>query len=201
MTLIPKPTWPQFAWGGLIGLVSLVCISFFVFPPDRPVAKITPGTSKGPAFVVQIIRPRMGLPLGGIVPPQLFGQEAHLGFDSASEGASVGRVGSGRIEFGAEGWGLVLAFDAQGKVTSETQVVFDLMFEDRMRRVRCRPGDLANGEFSTTVLAGSGELSGSFDIELPRCEDAETGKSLGWPPEPLVLHGSFDRLPSTAPAK
>ena len=40
----------------------------------------------------------------------------------------------------------------------------------------------------------TGELSGSFDIELTRCEDAETGEPLGWPPEPLVLHGSFDRL-------
>ena len=56
------------------------------YRPDRPVATIVPGSSSGPAFVVQVIRPRLGLPLGGILPPQLFGLEAHLGFDSQSDG-------------------------------------------------------------------------------------------------------------------
>ena len=37
---------------------------------------------------------------------------------------------------------------------------------------------------------------GRFEIELPRCENAATGEALGWPPAPLVLHGSFDRLRS-----
>lgn len=39
------------------------------------------------------------------------------------------------------------------------------------------------------------EFSGNFEIELPICEDAETGQSLGWPPKPFILRGSFDRLP------
>lgn len=77
----------------------------------------------------------------------------------------------------------------------ETQVVFELTFEDQLRKVRCRPGDPAVGTFSTSALAESGELSGSFDIELTYCEDAETGTPLGWPPAPLALHGSFDPLP------
>jgi hypothetical protein len=151
--------------------------------------------------MVQIIRPRLGLPLGGILPPQLFGLEAHLGFESTSPGASIGSVGPGRLELGADDWDLVLVVDAEGRVTPETQVVFELVFEERLRRVRCRPGDPAIGTLSTTVLAESGELSGSFDIELARCEDANTGKPLGWPPEPLLLHGSFDRLPLDAAAK
>ena len=86
-------------------------------------------------------------------------------------------------------------------MTPETQVVFELVFEERLRRVRCRPGDPAIGTLSTTVLAESGELSGSFDIELTRCDDANTGEALGWPPEPLLLHGSFDRLPLDAAAE
>lgn len=86
-------------------------------------------------------------------------------------------------------------------MTSETQVVFELVFEERLRRVRCRPGDPAIGTLSTTALAESGELNGSFDIELARCEDADTGKPLAWPPQPQVLHGSFDRLPLDTPAK
>ncbi len=190
----------------LLALVLLAGFAVFVFSPvayrpDRPVATIVPGSSSGPAFVVQIIRPRLGLPLGGILPPQLFGLDAHLGFESTSAGASIGSVGPGRIELGADDWDLVLVLDADGRVTPETQVVFEFVFEERLRRVRCRPGDPAIGTVNITALAESGELSGSFDIELARCEDADTGKPLGWPPEPLVLHGSFDQLQPDAGAK
>ena len=201
MTNDPKPSRILLPLGLLAGFAVLVCSTLVAYRPDRPVATIVPGSSSGPAFVVQIIRPRLGLPLGGILPPQLFGLEAHLGFESTSPGASIGSVGPGRLELGADDWDLVLVVDAEGRVTPETQVVFELVFEERLRRVRCRPGDPAIGTLSTTALAESGELSGSFDIELARCEDANTGKPLGWPPEPLLLHGSFDRLPLDAAAK
>lgn len=183
-----KPSWI------LLSLLLLVGSFVVSYRPDRPLATIAPGSSSGPAFVVQVIRPRLGLPLGGIVPPQFFGIEAHLGFDSQSAGAYTGNFGPGRLELGAEGWDLVLVFNGDGRVAPETQVVFELKFEEQLRRVRCRPGDPVVGTFSTSVLAESGERSGSFDIELVRCEDAETGAPLGWPPKPFVLHGSFDRI-------
>ena len=182
-----KPSW-------ILLSLLLVGLAVVAYRPDRPIATIVPGSSSGPAFVVQVIRPRLGLPLGGVLPPQLFGFEAHLGFDSTSTGATIGSVGPGRLELGADDWDLVLVLDGDGRVTPETQVVFELMFEERLRRVRCRPGDPAVGALNTTALAESGELSGSFDIELARCEDADTGTPLGWPPQPLVLHGSFDRF-------
>lgn len=75
----------------------VICFSLVMYRPDRPVATIVPGSSSGPEFVVQIIRPRLGLPLGGILPPQLFGLDAHLGFESASANASIVRVGPGRL--------------------------------------------------------------------------------------------------------
>ncbi len=187
--------------GLLASLVVLGCFSLVVYRPDRPLANIVPGSSSGPTFMVQIIRPRLGLPLGGILPPQLFGFEAHLGFESTSAGATIGSVVPGRFELGADDWDLVLVLDADRRVAPETQVVFELMFQERLQRVRCRPGDPAIGTLSTTALAESGELSGSFDIELARCEHADTGQSLGWPSEPLVLHGSFDRLPLNTGAK
>jgi hypothetical protein len=179
----------------LAGLAFVVCLSLVVYRPDRPVAAIVPASSSGPAFVVQVIRPRMGLPLGGILPPQIFGIDAHLGFDSTSTGAAVECVSPVRIELGADDWDLVLALDSDGRVAPETEVVFELVFEGRLRRVRCRPADPAVGTFSITRLAESGELSGSFDIELSQCADADTGTPLGWPPSPFILHGSFDRLP------
>lgn len=179
----------------LLAVFALVVFLLLVFyRPDRPVATIAPASSSGPAFVVQVVRPRLGLPLGGLLPPRFFGIDAHLGFDSTSNGAKIRSVGPKRIEFGADDWDLVLAFDGEGRVTSQTQVVFDLVFEDRLQRVRCRPGEPAVGALNIDTLGESGELSGSFDIELARCEDAETGRSLGWPPKPLILHGSFDRL-------
>jgi hypothetical protein len=193
----PKPTRILLQLGLLVGLVLLFS-TLVVFPPDRPVATIVPGSSSGPAFVVQIIRPRVGLPLGGVLPPQLFGVEEHLGFASTSPGASIGSVRPERFEFVADDWDLALVVDAEGRVTPETAVVFELLFEEQRRRVRCRPGDPAVGTFSTTELKDTGERSGSFDIELPHCEDADTGKPLGWPPKPFVLHGSFDRLPLDA---
>ena len=196
MTHASKSSRTPLLLGVLVGLAVLAYLfSPLSYRPDRPVATLVPGSSPGPAFVVQIIRPRAGLPLGGIAPPHLFGLEEHLGFDSSSAGATFGSPGPERLELGADDWELVLVLDADGRVTSETEVVFELVFQERLRRVRCRPDDPASGTLSITALTESGEHSGSFDIELARCEDADTGVPLGWPPQPFVLHGSFDRLP------
>ena len=189
-----KPGCLYFSGVALVGLATVVGLLFLLYRPDRPVANIVPASSSGPTFVVQVIRPRLGLPLGGLLPPRLFGLDSHLGFDSKSEGATVHRVASGRIQLGANDWDLLLLFDDEGRVASGTEVVFDLVFEDRVRRVRCRPGNPATGEVKTVVLNEAGEISGSFDIELAHCEDAKTGKPLGWPPKPFILHGSFDRF-------
>ena len=179
----------------LIGLVVVVSFQVIVYRPDRPDPAIVPASSTGPAFVVQIIRPRLGLPLGGVLPPELFGLDARLGFESTSEGADIRSVSPSRIELAADGWELLLVLDSDGRVTPESQVVFDIMFEERLRRVRCRPDDHSVGTLNMVMLEESGELAGTFDIELARCEDAETGTPLGWPPKPFILHGSFDRLP------
>ncbi len=179
----------------LAGLVLVVCGLGIVYQPDRPFATIAPGSSSEPTFVVQVIRPRLGLPLGGLLPPHLFGLDADLAFDSASSGASIHRVGPKQIELRADGWDLLLVLDDDGQVSPETRIVFHLVFQERLRKVRCRAGSPAIGRAATMMLAGTAELSGNFDIELPHCEDAETGAPLGWPSKPLTLHGSFDRLP------
>ena len=201
MTQDRKSLWIVLPLGLLALLAFAVYLSLTVYRPDRPVATIVPGSSPGPAFVVQIIRPRLGLPLGGLLPPRIFGLESHLGFDSTSAGASIGNVEPGRIELGADGWTVVLILDPNGQVASDSEVVFEFVFEERLQRVRCRPSDPAVGTFSTSVPATSAGLSGSFDIELPHCEYADSGEPLGWPPKPLILHGSFDRLPPSSGAR
>ncbi len=98
MTDDRKPSRILLPLGLLVGLAVIAFLSLVVYRPDRPVATIVPGSSSGPTFVVQVIRPRQGLPLGGILPPRLFGLESHLGFESTSPGASIGSVGAGRID-------------------------------------------------------------------------------------------------------
>jgi hypothetical protein len=41
-------------------------------------------------------------------------------------------------------------------------------------------------------------ILGSFVVKLAICENARSGKIANWPPAPLTVHGSFDRLPHRA---
>lgn len=180
---------------GLLAVLLLTVLSLLVvYRPDRPAPTIAPGSATEPKFAVQIIRPRAGLPLGGLLPPELFGLDAYLGFDSTSPGAQVVAVHRDRVELVANGWELLLVLSDTQVVSPDTYVEFELVYQEQTRRVRCRPGDPVVATVELTTLDESGELAGSFNIELPHCEDAESGKPLGWPPQPFVLHGSFDRL-------
>ncbi len=187
-----KPSRPLFNLA--MALIFALALWLFTYTPDRPIAHIKPGSSAAPEFAVQIIRPRMGLPLGGILPPKIFGLESHIGFDSTNSGATMRREGD-TIVFSADDWELNLVLDSQGRVSPQTSVSFELMFEESLRKVRCKPADPVVGEFSEIQLAGAGALSGHFEVELTHCEDAGTGKPLGWPPKPFLLRGSFDQLP------
>ncbi len=64
-----KPSLLYFPLVLLAGFAVVVCLLVVFYRPDRPVATIVPASSSGPAFVVQVVRPRLGLPLGGLVPP------------------------------------------------------------------------------------------------------------------------------------
>lgn len=179
----------------LAALAATFAAALFVHTPDRPVATIAPGSSSAPAFVVQVIRPRVGLPLGGVLPPGWFGVDAALVFDASSAGAEVRAVAPGRVALAAEGWSLELVFDEDGRALPGTRVEFSLVFEERTQRVVCSAGDPAEGSVETSLLDGGDALWGRFDVELPQCVYAQSGEPLGWPSSPLVLHGSFDRLP------
>ena len=150
-------------------------------------------TSTRTAVARCAIRPREGLPLGGLLPPEFFGVDAHLGFESTNEGAKHS-VEDNKVELATDDWKLCLVFDRNGQLTAETEVIFNLKFEGRVCRVRCSLCEPVIGTLETIKLQDSNEMSGSFDVELSTCVDTETRKPLGWPPKPFVLHGSFDRL-------
>ena len=195
-----EPNPPRSRSGLLIAAVTaLVAFALLVANrPDRRRQSIVPGTSSRPTFFVQVIRPRAGLPLGGLLPPGLFGLDARLGFDSTDPSATVDTANPMKLELSAEGWTVRVLADEQGRALAGTEAVFEIVFEDEPRRVRCRPALETVGSLWTVDPGRGGtEISGRFEVELARCEDAATGEPLGWPPSPLVLHGSFDRLEVT----
>lgn len=197
-----KKRFPSFVTWSLLFVAFLalaVLLTINVYRPDRPLPRIEPGSSTEPTFRVQIIRPRESLPLGGLIPPQVFGVDAKLGFDSAEEGATY-TLAHDHLELLAGDWDLRLYFDGNGRIEPESEVVFDLIFEDQVRRVRCHPRNPAADTLEIAELEESGEFSGWFRVELSECQDAETGETLGWPPKPMLLQGSFDRLTKNQPA-
>jgi len=157
-------------------------------------------TSQGPSFQVRVVMPRLGLPLGGILPDAFVkkfdGTPRELRLDHTSPGAQIGSVESNRVELKADGgWAIFIEGDGAGHIASGTHLVFPTGLGGNRVKLDCRPADPAVGSFQTITRTGSGELSGRFVVELPKCENAETGRSTNWPPAPLTVRGSFNGLP------
>lgn len=201
----------------IIALALLACLICLVWlgsrrdEPDQTVAASASDTSRGPSFEVNVDRPRMDRPFGGILPTKLeaklFGGE--LRFDHASRGAKIGSVGHDRLGLSADGWDLLIETDGEGRVAPGTRLLFPIEIAEKQWTLRCRPADPATGYLKVSTPAGSGEIDGRLDgrflVELARCEDAKTGKILdteaganpgdAWPSAPLTLRGSFQALP------
>ena len=185
----------------VVAAALLACLVLIGSRSDEPVAGLAP-TPSGPSFQVRVVFPRLGRPFFGLLPEPLVakvgGIPAELAFDHASPGAKPGTVGRHRLELRADGWDLSLQTDGKGRIAAGSHLVFPLFFEEEMRRLRCRPAGRDSGYLRTATRSGGGELGGDFRVELSTCEDAGTGRAIGWPPAPLIVVGSFDRLPRGA---
>lgn len=164
--------------------------------PDDTFATSVSGTSGVPSFEVRVIMPRLGLPLGGILPDALVkkldGTPRELRLDHTSPGAQIGDVENNRVELRADGgWALSIVSDGAGHLTSETHLVFPLGIGGNRVKLDCRPADPGVGNLQTITRPGSDELSGRFVVELATCKNAESGKTSSWPPAPLTVRGSF----------
>jgi hypothetical protein len=188
-----KRTWPI-----LIALALLACLVVIGSRPDEPVAASISETSRSPSFEVRVVKPLLARPLFGLL--GLFGllPSGDQGFDHASRGAAIGRIGHDRLELSAEGWDLSLEIDGEGRVAPGTRLVFPADLGGRQVKLRCRPAERGIGYLRTTTRAGSDELGGRFLVKLATCENVASGKALEWPPAPLTVLGSFDRLPHRA---
>jgi hypothetical protein len=190
----------------LIALALLACIAGLVWlgsrsnETDEPIAENLSDATAGPSFEVRVIVPRMARPFGGILPDALVkkldGTPSELRFDHTSAGAKIVSVGPNRLELNADGWEFFIETNGQGAITPATHLVFPLTLGGRQVRLNCRPADAATGYLHTAPRAGSTELAGRFLIELAICKNADSGRSIEWPPRPLTVRGSF-----TGPAK
>ncbi len=185
-------------WLFIIALALLICLVVIGLRPDEPVTSNFSGTSQGPLFEFRVVKPRLARPLLGILPTKLeekLEPGGELRFDHSNPGIKIGNVGPNRLELSADGWGLFIETDREGKVAPGTHLVYTMMLAEKQRRLRCRSADGSPGYLRTTTRTGSGELDGRFLIELATCENVETGKVIEWPPAPLTVRGSFAGLP------
>ena len=185
----------------IIALALLACLLVLLWPQnqtDDPVGASVLETSGGPSFEVRVGVPRLGRPLGGILPDwvvkKMDGTPSELRFDHTSAGARVGSVGPNRLELSADGWNFFIETGGEGRVTPATHLVFPLALGGRHVRLDCRPADPATGSLNTTTRPGSGQLDGRFLVELANCKNAESGKAIEWPPAALTIRGSFRGL-------
>jgi hypothetical protein len=196
------------AWLVVAALALLACLAWLASRPGGPDAAGGSGAPPGPSFEVRVEKPRMDRPFGGIFPvaleEKLFGG-GELRFGHESRGAVVGGVGRDRVELRADGWDLLVEADGRGGISQGTRLVFPIEIAEVQYTLRCRPASPAVGHLNAAARAGTGELDGSFVVELAACENAETGKILdteaggspgdAWPQSPLTLRGSFQGLP------
>ncbi len=191
----------------IVPLVLLACVVWFDSRFDEPGAAFGSDASQSASFTVRVEKPRMDRFLFGVLPTVI--EEKLLGgdlrFSDASRDARAGSVGPDRVELRADGWDLLIEADGEGRIAPGTRLVFPIEIAEVQYTLRCRPADPATGSLRTTKREGSGELDGSFVVELAICVNNETGKTLdteaggnpgdAWPSAPLTLRGSFARLP------
>ncbi len=163
--------------------------------PDEPTAASVSETSPSPSFEVRVAIPRMGRPLGGILPDwvvkKMDGTPSELRFDHKSSGAQIRSVEDGRVELRADGWEFFMEIDGEGKVAPVTHLVFPVALGGRHLRLNCRPADGAKGYLSTSTRPDSGDVVAHFLVELTTCKNVESAKISQWPPAALTVRGSF----------
>ena len=149
----------------------------------------------GPVFEVRVERPIFnGARPPWEIPGVLLGlSERGPRFDQTSSGAKVINVGKDRIELNADGgWNIYIVADGEGQIASGTHVQFPIALGTRPLNFDCRPAEKPAGQ----LVSGerNGEIEGSFFVDVVTCINTKSGKTAGWPYEPLTIRGSFRRL-------
>lgn len=149
----------------------------------------------GPAFEVNVEAPMLSGRPPWEVPGVILGlSERGPKFDQTSSGAKVINVGKDRLELNADGWNIFIVADGEGRIASGTHLQFPIKLGNRPLNFDCRPADHPSGHLTTSPSANSGEINGSFVVEVVTCINTKSGKTAAWPYEPLTIRGSFRGL-------
>jgi hypothetical protein len=159
---------------------------------DQASAAIAAGS---PVFEVNVEAPRLSGRPPWEVPGVLLGlSERGPRLDQTSSGARVVNIGKDRLELSADGWNIFIVADGEGRIVSGTHLQFPIKLGNRPLNFDCRPADRPTGNLITNTNATSGEVNGSFVVDVVACMNTKSGKTAAWPYEPLTIRGSFSGL-------
>ena len=186
----------------LIIIIALVLLGggalFFRWRRDRVRASQANAANAagGPAFEVNVEAPMLSGRPPWEVPGVVLGlSERGPKFNETSSGAKVINVGKDRLELNADGgWNIFIVAEGEGRIASGTHLQFPIKLGNRPLNFDCRPADHSTGHLITSRNATSGEINGSFVVEVVTCTNTKSGKSAAWPYEPLTIRGTFSGL-------
>jgi len=183
----------------ILGVALLLgCVLVLRFRRERRVTQGTQGapqTSEGPWFEIAVDAPIFNSRPPWEIPGVLLGtRERGPKLNQNSPGVRIGNITTHRLELSAEGgWDFLIETDSEGRLTPATHIAFPIKIGGRPNTLNCRPADPPVG-YLDTKAADSGEIEGSFVVEVMRCINVKSGKTAQWPYSPLPIRGNFAGL-------
>jgi hypothetical protein len=184
----------------ILGLALLLgCILLLTFRRERRVTQRStqpgPRTSEGPWFEIAVEAPLFNSRPPWEIPGVILGtRERGPKLNQNSPGVRIGNITSHRLELSAEGgWDFLIETDSEGRLTPATHIAFPIKIGGRPNTFNCRPAETPVG-YLDAKGADSGEIEGSFVVEVIRCINVKSGKTAQWPYSPLPIRGNFAKL-------
>ena len=180
----------------ILGLALLLgCVLVFTFRRESRVTQRAPLTSEGPWFEIAVEAPIFNSRPPWEIPGVILGtRERGPKLNQNSPGVRIGNITTHRLELSAEGgWDFLIETDSEGRLTPATHIAFPIAIGGRPNKFDCRPADPPVG-YLDTKGADSGEIEGSFAVEVMRCINVKSGKTAQWPYSPLPVRGNFAGL-------
>src|SRR5688572_12361439 len=189
-------------WLIILGLPLLLgCVLVLVFRRESRVTQRARQTGDGPWFEISVEAPIFNSRPPWEIPGVIFGtRDRGPKLNQNSPGVRIGNITSHRFELSAEGgWDFLIETDSEGRLTPATHIAFPIAIGGRPNKFDCRPADPPVG-YLHTKGADSGEIEGSFAVEVMRCINVRSGKTAQWPYSPLPVRGNFAGIPSPSPS-
>ena len=184
----------------ILGLALLLgCVLVLRVRRERRVTQRStegaPQRSEGPWFEIAVEAPLLNSRPPWEIPGVILGtRERGPKLNQNSPGVRIGNITSHRFELSAEGgWDFLIETDSEGRLTPATHIAFPLAIGGRPNTFNCRPAEPPVG-YLDAKGADSGEIDGSFVVEVMRCINVKSGKTAQWPYSPLPVRGNFGGL-------